>query len=159
LNWYGDAGFRDEFMGSREPTAEVDCEECPIPMDRPSTHRVSEIPGTDRPKQSWDEVQESGEACPAQSERRWEIGNLGMAGLHIMQVPARLLARERRVIQLGGSSTPLEEDPTGLLSSTFSGSSGRVNYRRQLKMNTQDSDEDRRYPEKEPYLLSTPIIF
>ncbi len=69
-----------------------------------------------------------------------EIGDLGMAGLHIRAAPARLLARGRRVIQPDGSSTPLEGNPGGLLCSTFSGSSGRVDYRRRLEMNTQDSD-------------------
>jgi hypothetical protein len=68
-NQYNDAGCRDEFMGDRELTAEVACEECSIPMDRRPTLRVSEILGMGKPEQSWDEVQESGEACPAQSER------------------------------------------------------------------------------------------
>jgi len=91
-------------------------------------------------QQSWDEMPGSGEVRRAQSERGREIGDLSMAGLHIQAAPARLLARGRRVIQPGGSNTPLEGNPGGLSCSTFSGSSGRVDYRRRLEMNTQDSD-------------------
>jgi hypothetical protein len=75
-----------------------------------------------------------------------------MAGLHIGAL-ARL-QRGGRVVQPGGSSTPLVRDPGELLSRTFSGSSARLDYRRRLELNTQDSDEDvlfwqeMRYPER-----------
>jgi hypothetical protein len=115
---------------------------------------VAGILGAGRPEQSWDEVPGSCNLRPVQSERSREIGDPSMAGLHIGAAPARLLARGGRAIQPGGSSTPLKRNPGRPLSRTFSGSSTRVDYRRQLKMKTQDSDEDAlfrqemRYPER-----------
>jgi len=79
------------------------------------------------------------------------IGDLGMAGLHI-SAPASL-RRGRRTLQPDGASTPLGGGP-GELPSTYSGSSARVDYRRRLELNTQDSEEDvlfrqeMRYPER-----------
>jgi hypothetical protein len=73
-----------------------------------------------------------------------------MAGLHI-GAPARL-QRGGRAAQPGGTSTPLVRNLGELLSRTYS---GRVDYRRRLELNTQDSDEDvlfrqeMRYPERE----------
>jgi hypothetical protein len=52
------------------------------------------------------------------------------------------LARGGRPIQPNVSSTPLVREPGELLSLTFFGSSARVDYRRRLKMNTQDSNAD-----------------
>jgi hypothetical protein len=75
-----------------------------------------------------------------------------MAGLHI-GAPTRL-HRGGRAVQPGSSSTPLVRDPGELLSHNFSGSSARVDYGRQLELNTQDGEEDMlfrqeiRYPER-----------
>jgi hypothetical protein len=116
---------------------------------------VADILGVGRPEQSWDEVPGSCNLQRVQSERSREIGDPSMAGLHIEAEPTRLLARGGRAIQPGGSSTPLERNLGRSLSRTFSGSSTRVDYRQQLKMKTQDSDEDAlfrqemRYPERE----------
>jgi len=119
---------RDGFLAGQEPAEGPEYGES-IPMDRRPTLRVADILGAGRPEQSWDETPGSGDVRPAQSERSQEIGDLGLAGLHIGAAPARLLARGRRVIQ----------PPGGLLSRTFSGSSARVDYRQRLEMNTQDS--------------------
>jgi hypothetical protein len=73
------------------------------------------------------------------ADRDQGIGDLGMAGLNI-GVPARL-QRGGRALQPAGASTPLGGS-SGELPRTYSGSSARVDYRRQLEMNTQDSDED-----------------
>jgi hypothetical protein len=122
-------------------------------MDRRSTLRVSEVLGAGRQEQSWDE-EEASSPCPAHPERSLEIGALGMAGLRITGAPAGLSLRERRVIQPGGSSSPLKMGHLGLLSSTFPGSLCQVDYRRRLEMNTQDSDkdvlfrQDRTYPDR-----------
>jgi hypothetical protein len=103
---------------------------------------VSKILGAGQLEQSWDETKEARDTCPAHLKRSKDIIDLSIAGLRITGASACLSIRERRAIQLGGLSTPLKKDPTGLLSSTFSGSSGRVDYSRRLEMNTQDSDED-----------------
>jgi hypothetical protein len=58
------------------------------------------------------------------------------------------------VVQPGGTSTPLVRGPGEPLSSTYSGSSARVDYQRRLELSTQDSDKDvlfrqeMRYPER-----------
>jgi hypothetical protein len=75
-----------------------------------------------------------------------------MAGLHI-GAPARPQRGGRALQPDVGASTPLGGGP-GELPRTYSGSSARVDYRRQLELNTQDSDEDvlfrqeMRYPER-----------
>jgi hypothetical protein len=122
---HGNLDCPDEFLAGHEPTEDSDCRES---MERYPTLRVAEILGTGRPEQSWDEAPESAEVRPAQSERSREIGDLRMPSLRNEGAPARLLARERRVIQPGGSGTPLEGNPGELLSSTFSGSSVQVDY-------------------------------
>jgi hypothetical protein len=71
--------------------------------------------------------------------RSQEIGDLGMAGLHI-GAPARL-QRGGRILQPAGASTPLGGS-SGELPRTYSGSSARVDYRWRLELNTQDSDKD-----------------
>jgi hypothetical protein len=73
------------------------------------------------------------------ADRDRGIGDLGMAGLNI-GAPARL-QRGGRALLPAGTSTPLGGS-SGELSRTYSGSSARVDYRRRLEMNTQDSDED-----------------
>jgi hypothetical protein len=89
---------------------------------------------------------------PVTFDRSRGIGDLGMAGLHI-GAPARLQGGGR-VVQPGGTSTPLVRGPGEPLSSTYSGSSARVDYQRRLELSTQDSDKDvlfrqeMRYPER-----------
>jgi hypothetical protein len=136
----GELECRDKFLAGHAPAEELEYGES-IPMDRWPTLRVANILGVGRPEQSWGEMPGSAEVRLAQSERSQEIGDLRMAGLHIGGAPARLLARGRMVSQPGRSSTPLERNPGRLLSITFSGFSGRVDYRR-IETNTQDSDED-----------------
>jgi hypothetical protein len=62
-----------------------------------------------------------------------------MASLHI-GAPVRL-QRGERTIQPDGTSTPLGGG-SGELPHTYSSSSARVDYRRQLELNTSDRDED-----------------
>jgi len=67
------------------------------------------------------------------------IHYFSMAGLNI-GAPARLQRGGRALLQ-AGASTPLGGG-SGELPQAYSGSSARVDYRRRLEMNTQDSDED-----------------
>ncbi len=88
---------------------------------------------------------------PAVNDRSRGIGDLSMGGMNI-HAPAHL-QRGRRMLQPAGASTPLGGS-SGELPRTYSGSSARVDYRRRLELNTQDSDEDvlfrqeMRYPER-----------
>jgi hypothetical protein len=109
-------------------------------MDRWPTLPLADILGMGRQERSWDSVPGAGCLRPGASDRSRGISDLGMAGLHI-SAPARL-QRGRRAAQPGGSSTPLVRDPGELLSRTYSGSSASIDYRRQLELNAQDSDED-----------------
>jgi hypothetical protein len=87
------------------------------------------------------------------ADRGREIGDLGMAGQHTSREVEWALLPAGASTPLGGSS--------GELSRTYSGSSARVDYRRRLEMNTQDSHEDAlfrqemRYPEREGLVVST----
>ncbi len=72
-----------------------------------------------------------------------------MAGLHI-GAPARL-QRGGRTIQPDCTSTPLGRG-SGELPCTYSGSSARVDYRRRLELNTQDSNEDVLFRQEMRYL-------
>jgi hypothetical protein len=100
----------------------------------------ADILGMGQQERSWDSVPGAGCLRPGASDRSRGISDLGMAGLHI-GAPARLQIG-RRAAQPGGASTPLVRDPGELLSRTYSGSSASVDYRRQLELNGQDSDED-----------------
>ncbi len=141
----------DKFQAEYAPEGRMEYEES-VPTDRRPTLLVADILGAGRPEQSWDRAPGAGYLRPAASDRCRGIGDLGMAGLHI-GAPARL-QRGGRAAQPGGFSTPLVRNPGGLLFRTFSGSSARVDYRRRLELNTQDSDEDvlfrqeMRYPER-----------
>jgi hypothetical protein len=73
------------------------------------------------------------------TDRSRDIGDLGMAGLHIGTLAS--LQRGGRILQPAGTSTPLGGS-SGELPRTYSGSSARVDYRWLLELNTQDSDED-----------------
>jgi hypothetical protein len=120
-----------------------------VPMDMQPTLPVADVLGAERQERSWESVPGSRWFQPAVIDR--SRGDLGMAGLHI-GTPARL-QRGRRILQPDGASTPLGGGP-GELPRTYSGSSARVDYRRQLELNRQDSDEDvlfrqeMRYPER-----------
>jgi hypothetical protein len=77
---------------------------------------------------------------PTAMDRSQGFGDLGMTGLHIGALAH--LGRAGRAAQPVGASTPLVRDPGELLPCTYSGPSARVDYRRRLELNTQDSDED-----------------
>jgi hypothetical protein len=122
-----------------------------VPMDRRPTLPVAEVLGAERQERSWESASGSRWFQPAVNDRSRGIGDLGMAGLHI-GAPARL-QRGGRTIQPDGTSTTLGGG-SGELPRAYSGSSARVEYRRRLELNTQDSDEDvllrqeMRYPER-----------
>jgi hypothetical protein len=121
-------------------------------MDRRPTLPVADILGAGRQEWSWGSALGAGCLRPVASDRSPGLGDLSMASQHII-APARL-QKGRRAAQPGGTSTPMVRDPGELLSRTYSGSSARVDYRRRLELNTQDSDEDvlflqeMRYPER-----------
>jgi hypothetical protein len=100
------------------------------PMERRLTLPVTEILAAERQERSW----ESAPVRPAMADRGRGIGDLGMAGLNIC-APARL-QRGGRALLPAGASTPLGGS-SGELPRTYSGSSARVDYRRQFEMNTQ----------------------
>jgi hypothetical protein len=109
---------------------------------------VMEILAVER---SWESALIPGLCRPTMADRGRGIGDLSMAGLNIC-APARI-QRGGRALLPAGASTPLGGS-SGELPRTYSGSSARVDYRRQLEMYTQDSDEDAlfrqemRYPER-----------
>jgi hypothetical protein len=111
---------------------------------------VTEILAAERQERSWESAPIERWCRPTMAHRDRGIGDLGMAGLNI-GAPARL-QRGGRALLPAGASTPLGRS-SGELPRTYSGSSARVDYRRRLEMNTQDSDEDAlfrqemRYPE------------
>jgi hypothetical protein len=108
-------------------------------MERRPTLPVMEVLAAELQERSWESAPILGWCRPSVADRGRGIGDLGMAGLNI-GAPA-CLPRGDRALLLAGASTPLgggsEELPR-----TYSGSSARVDYRRRLTMNTQDSDED-----------------
>jgi hypothetical protein len=122
-----------------------------IPIERRPTLPVMEILAAERQERSWESALIPGWCRPTMADRGRGIGDLGMAGLNI-GAPARI-QRGGRALLPAGASTPLGGS-SGELPRTYSGSSARVDYRRQLEMNTQDSDEDAlfrqemRYPER-----------
>jgi hypothetical protein len=123
------AGRRDEtecpdgFLADHQHAGRPKCKES-IPMDRRPTLGMADILGVGSKERFWDDMPGAGCLHPAPSNRNQEIGDLGIARLHI-GAPARL-QRGRRAVQSGGSSTPLVRDPGELLSHTFSGSSAWV---------------------------------
>jgi hypothetical protein len=142
--------YRDEFNTEHMPEGRMEYEDS-IPMDRRPTLPVADVLGVERQERSWESAPGSRWFQPAMANRSRGIGDLAMAGLHI-GAPA-CLQRGGRTIQPNGASTPLGRGP-GELPRTYSGSSARVDYRRRLELNTQDSNEDvlfrqeMRYPER-----------
>ncbi len=130
--------YRDDFGAGRAPDQRMEYEDS-IPMERRPTLPVTEILAAVRQEQSWESAPIPGWCRPSVVDRGRGIGDLGMAGLNI-GAPARL-QRGGRALLPAGASTPLGGG-SGELPRTYSGSSARVDYRRRLEMNTQDSDED-----------------
>jgi hypothetical protein len=109
-------------------------------MERRPTLPVTEILAAERQERSWESAAVPGRCGhPSAADRGRGIGDLGMAGLNI-GAPMRL-QRGGRALPPAGASTPLGGD-SGELPRTYSGSSARADYRQQLELNTQDSDED-----------------
>jgi hypothetical protein len=120
-------------------------------MERQPTLPVADVLSAERQERFWESAPGARWFQPAVADRGRGIGNLSMASLNI-GAPA-YLQRGGRALQPAGASTPLGGS-SGELPCTYSGSSARVDYRRRLEMNTQDSDEDvlfrqeMRYPER-----------
>jgi hypothetical protein len=142
--------YRDEFGAGYATEQSMEYEDS-VPIERRPTLPVTEILAAERQEGSWESAPVAGWCRPAMADRGREIGDLGMAGLNI-GAPTRL-QRGGRALLLAGASTPLGGS-SGELPRTYSGSSARVDYRRRLEINTQDSDEDAlfrqemRYPER-----------
>jgi hypothetical protein len=142
--------YRDEFSAGHGSEQRMEYEDS-VPIERRPTLPVVEVLAAERQERSWESAPGAGWSRPAMADRGREIGDLGMAGLNI-GVPARL-QRGGWALLPAGASTPLGGS-SGELPRTYSGSSARVDYRRRLEMNTQDSDEDAlfrqemRYPER-----------
>ncbi len=142
--------YRDEFGARHSSEQRMEYEDS-IPIERQPTLPVTEILAAERQERSWESAPGAGWSRPAMADRGRGISDLGMAGLNI-GAPARL-QRGRRALLPAGASTPLGGS-SGELPCTYSGSSARVDYRRRLEMNMQDSDEDAlfrqemRYPER-----------
>ncbi len=142
--------YRDEFNIEHVPEQRMEYEDS-VPMVRRSTLPVADVLSAERQERSWESAQGAGWSRPAMTDRSRGIGDLGMAGLNI-GTPAHL-QRGGRALQPAGASTLLGGS-SGELPRTYSGSSARVDYRRRLELNTQDSDEDvlfrqeMRYPER-----------
>jgi hypothetical protein len=117
-------------------------------MERWQTLPVTEILAAERQERSWESALIPRWCRPSVADRGRGIGNLGMAGLNI-GAPA-CLQRGGRALLTAGASTPLGGG-SGELPRTYSGSSARVDYRRWLKMNTQDSDEDAQFRQEMNY--------
>jgi hypothetical protein len=128
-----------EFNTEHAPEGRMEYEDS-VPVDRRSTLPVADILEAERQERPWESAPGAGWLRPITSDRSPGIGDLGMAVLHI-GAPARLQGGGR-VVQPGGTSTPLVGGPVEPLSRTYSESSARVDYRRRLELNTQDSDED-----------------
>ncbi len=142
--------YRDEFNIEHLPEQRMEYEDS-IPMERRPTLPVADVLSAEQQERSWESAPGSRWLQPAMVDRSRGIGDLGMADLNI-GAPARL-QRGGRALQPAGASTPLGGS-SGELPRTYSGSSTRVDYRRRLELNTQDSDEDvlfrqeMRYPER-----------
>jgi hypothetical protein len=108
-------------------------------MERRPTLPVTEILAAEQQERSWESAPIPGWCRPSVADRGRGIGDLGMAGLNI-GTPARLQRGGRALLPVG-ASTPLGGG-SGELPRTYSGTSARVDYRRRLELNTQDSDED-----------------
>jgi hypothetical protein len=109
-------------------------------MERRPTLPMTEILAAERQERSWESAPIPGRwGHPSVADRGRGIGDLGIAGLNI-GAPARL-QRGGRALLPAGASTPLGGS-SGELPRVYSGSSARVDYRRRLELNTQDSDED-----------------
>jgi hypothetical protein len=131
--------YRDDFCNGRSPDSRMECEDS-IPMERRSTLPVNEILAYERQERSWENAAMRGRwGHPSAAGRGRGVGDLDMAGLNV-GAPTRL-QRGGRALQPAGASTPLGGD-SGELLRMYSGSSARADYRRRLKLNTQDSDED-----------------
>jgi hypothetical protein len=105
----------------------MECEDS-VPIKRRPTLPVAEILAAERQEQSWESAPGAGWSRPAMADRDRGIGDLGMAGLNI-SAPARL-QRGGRALLPAETSTPLGGS-SGELPRTYSGSSARVDYRRQ----------------------------
>jgi hypothetical protein len=142
--------YRDEFGAGHASEQRMEYEDS-VPIERRPTLPVTEILAAERQERSWESAPGAGWSRPAMADRGRGIGDLSMAGLNI-GAPTRL-QRGGRALMPAGASTPLGRC-SGELPRTYSGSSARVDYRRRLEMNTQDSDEDTlfrqemRYPER-----------
>jgi hypothetical protein len=142
--------YRDDFGAGHVPEQRLEYEDS-IPIERWLTLPVTEILAAERQERSWESAPVAGWCRPTMANRGRGIGDLGMDGLNI-GLPA-CLQREGRALLPAGASKPLGGS-SGELPRTYSGSSARVDYRRRLEMNTQDSDEDvlfrqeMRYPER-----------
>jgi hypothetical protein len=130
--------YRDDFGAGRAPDQRMEYEDS-IPMERRPSLPVTEILAAERQERSWESAPIPGWCRPSVADRGRGIGDLGMAGLNI-GAPARHPGGGRALLP-AGASTQLGGG-SGELPRTYSGSSARVDCRRQLELNTQDSDED-----------------
>ncbi len=130
--------YRDDFGAGRVPDQRMEYEDS-IPMERRPTLPVTEILVAERQERSWESAPMPGWCRPSIADRGRGIGDLGMAGMNI-GAPARLPRGGRALLPAGASTPP--GGGSGELPRMYSGSSARVDYRRRLEMNTQDSDED-----------------
>jgi hypothetical protein len=129
---------RDDFSAGRAPDQSMEYEDY-IPMERQPTLPVTEILAAERQERSWESAPMLGWCHPSVAHRDRGIGDLGMAGLNI-GAPA-CLPRGGRALLPAGASTQ-RGGGSWELPRMYSGSSARVDYRRRLEMNTQDSYED-----------------
>jgi hypothetical protein len=135
----GERKYRDDFGAGQAPDRRMEYEDS-IPMERRPTLPVTEVLAAERQERSWESAPVPGKwDHPSVADRDRGIGDLGMAGLNI-DAPARL-QRGGRALLPAEASTPLGGG-SGELPRTYSGSSARMDYRRRLELNTQDSDED-----------------
>ncbi len=125
--------YRDEFGAGHASEQRTEYDDF-IAIERRTTLPVTEILAAERQEQSCESAPGAGWCRPAMADRGRGIGDLGMAGLNIC-APARL-QRGGRALLPAGASTPLGGS-SGELPRTYSGSSARVDYRRQFEMNTQ----------------------
>jgi hypothetical protein len=132
--------YRDEFNTGHMPEERMEYEDS-VPLDKLSTLPVADVLCAERQEQSWERAPGSRWFQPTVTDRSRGIGDLGMVGLHIGE-PARL-QRGGRTLQPDGAST-LQGGGPGEITSTYSGSSARVDYRRRLELSKRNSPRNKR---------------